>query len=58
MFPGNFQAGESGAVLKKLDSREKQCYLRLQADRLKMFVPEYRGDTEKNEESILCFGQY
>ncbi|XP_046545206.1 inositol-trisphosphate 3-kinase B-like [Haliotis rubra] len=44
---GNFQAGEAGAVLKKLDSREKQCYLKLMSDSLKPFVPEYRGDTEK-----------
>ncbi|XP_071078932.1 uncharacterized protein [Haliotis cracherodii] len=44
---GNFQAGDAGAVLKKLDSRERQCYLKLMSDSLKPFVPEYRGDTEK-----------
>ncbi|XP_041351030.1 inositol-trisphosphate 3-kinase B-like isoform X3 [Gigantopelta aegis] len=50
---GNFQAGESGSVLKKLDKKEKQCYVKLMLDKLRPFVPEYKGDVEKNGEKYL-----
>lgn len=50
---GNFQAGEAGSVLKKLDSREHQSLQRLMHDRLQPFVPEFRGVVEKNGERIL-----
>ena len=52
-FSGNFHAGEAGSVLKKLDPREQKCFQRLMSDPLKEFVPEYRGDVEKNGDSIL-----
>ncbi|KAK3793200.1 hypothetical protein RRG08_012876 [Elysia crispata] len=50
---GNFQAGEAGSVLKKLDALEQECYQSLMTDSLKKFVPEYKGNVEKNGESIL-----
>ncbi|BFZ07771.1 hypothetical protein BsWGS_10810 [Bradybaena similaris] len=50
---GNFHAGEAGSVLKKLDSREQACFQKLMADTLKDFVPEYRGDVEKNGETYI-----
>ena len=53
VIAGNFQAGESGSVLKKLDKKEKQCYIKLMHDNLRPLVPEYKGDVEKNGESIL-----
>ncbi|PVD32362.1 hypothetical protein C0Q70_07796 [Pomacea canaliculata] len=45
---GNFQAGEAGSVLKKLDNREYTCFQQLMNDRLQPFVPEFRGVVEKN----------
>nr|KAG5699766.1 hypothetical protein BaRGS_014182 [Batillaria attramentaria] len=50
---GNFQAGDAGSVLKKLDSREHQCFQRLMHDRLQPFVPEYRGVVEKSGERYV-----
>ena len=50
---GNFQAGEPGAVLKKYDSREQKAFDKLMKDVLRSYVPEYRGDVVKNNESIL-----
>lgn len=52
-FSGNFQAGEPGAVLKKYDSREQKAFDKLMKDVLRSYVPEYRGDVLKNNESIL-----
>lgn len=43
-------------MLKKLDSREQTCFIKLMSDPLKHCVPEYRGDVEKNGECILCHG--
>ncbi|KAK3793199.1 hypothetical protein RRG08_012875 [Elysia crispata] len=50
---GNFHAGEAGSVLKKLDAREQKCFQRLMTDSLKDFVPEYRGNVEKNGETYI-----
>ncbi|KAK0054916.1 inositol-trisphosphate 3-kinase B, partial [Biomphalaria pfeifferi] len=50
---GNFHAGEAGSVLKKLDSREQTCFIKLMSDPLKHCVPEYRGDVEKNGELFI-----
>lgn len=52
-FSGNFQAGEPGAVLKKYDSREQKAFVKLMKDVLRSYVPEYRGDVLKNNDSIL-----
>ncbi|XP_076442420.1 uncharacterized protein LOC143281220 [Babylonia areolata] len=50
---GNFQAGEAGSVLKKLDNREHQSFQRLMHDRLQPYVPEFRGVVEKNGERYV-----
>ncbi|KAK3793201.1 hypothetical protein RRG08_012877 [Elysia crispata] len=50
---GNFQAGEAGSVLKKLDALEQECYQSLMTDSLKKFVPEYKGNVEKNGEKYI-----
>ncbi|XP_070179480.1 uncharacterized protein [Littorina saxatilis] len=50
---GNFQAGDAGSVLKKLDSREHLCFQRLMDDRLQPFVPEFRGVVEKGGERYI-----
>ena len=52
-FPGNFKAGESGTILKKLCPKEKKCLSILMQDILRPYVPEYMGDVERDNESIL-----
>ena len=59
---GNFQAGQAGNILKKLCPKERKCLVKLMQDILRPYVPEYKGDVEKNNESILyiymtCFGR-
>ena len=50
---GNFRAGESGSILKKLCPKEHKCLQTLMTDILRPYVPEYKGDIEKDGESIL-----
>ncbi|XP_012940850.1 inositol-trisphosphate 3-kinase B [Aplysia californica] len=50
---GNFHAGDAGSVLKRLDPREQACFKKLMSDSLKDFVPEYRGDVDKNGETFI-----
>uniref|UniRef100_A0A0B7ACH0 Kinase n=1 Tax=Arion vulgaris TaxID=1028688 RepID=A0A0B7ACH0_9EUPU len=50
---GNFHAGEAGSVLKKLDTREQASFQKLMTDILKDYVPEYRGNVEKNGENYI-----
>ncbi|XP_050404809.1 inositol-trisphosphate 3-kinase B isoform X2 [Patella vulgata] len=50
---GNFQAGEAGSVLKKLDVREQKCFKEVMDDILRPYVPEYRGDVERSGEMYL-----
>lgn len=50
---GNFQAGDSGSILKKLCPKEHKCLNKLMVDILRPYVPEYKGDVEKDGESIL-----
>ena len=50
---GNFQAGESGTILKKLCPKEYKCLTKLMTDVLRPYIPEYRGDIAKDDESIL-----
>lgn len=57
-FSGNFKAGDSGTILKKLCPKEKKCLTILMQDILRPYVPEYMGDVEKDSESILCFTMY
>ncbi|KAL8594397.1 hypothetical protein ACOMHN_032984 [Nucella lapillus] len=53
LYPCNFQAGEAGSVLKKMDSREHQSFQRLVHDRLQPYVPEFRGVVEKSGERYI-----
>lgn len=50
---GNFLAGEGGAILKKLNQKEHKSLPLLMTDILRPYVPEYRGDVERDGESIL-----
>ncbi|ESP02857.1 hypothetical protein LOTGIDRAFT_212354 [Lottia gigantea] len=50
---GNFQAGDAGSVLKKLDKREQNCFKKVMEDILRPYVPEYRGDVEHMGEMYL-----
>ncbi|KAJ8308693.1 hypothetical protein KUTeg_013567 [Tegillarca granosa] len=50
---GNFQAGEPGAVLKKLDSREQNALDKLMKDILRPYVPQYKGQVEKDAEQYV-----
>lgn len=52
-FTGNFRAGESGTILKKLCPKELKCLQRLMTDILRPYVPEYKGDVENDGDSIL-----
>lgn len=42
-------------MLKKYDSREQKAFVKLMKDVLRSYVPEYRGDVLKNNDSILLF---
>ncbi|XP_064603677.1 inositol-trisphosphate 3-kinase A-like isoform X2 [Liolophura sinensis] len=50
---GNFLAGEDGAILKKLNQKEHKSLPLLMADILRPYVPEYRGDLEKDGETYV-----
>ena len=50
---GNFKAGEGGTILKKHCNREAKCLKKLMGDLLRSYVPEYKGDVERDGESIL-----
>ncbi|KAL8607404.1 hypothetical protein ACOMHN_024429 [Nucella lapillus] len=50
---GNFQAGEAGCVLKKLDQRELQSLQKLMTDCLQPFVPQFRGMEERGGTQYL-----
>ena len=52
-FSGNFQAAENGTILKKLCPKEMKCLQKLMEDVLRPYVPEFRGDVVKDNESIL-----
>ena len=51
--PGNFQAGDSGAILKKLCPKEHRCLEQLMNDVLRPYVPKYIGNLERDGNSIL-----
>ncbi|XP_045174206.2 inositol-trisphosphate 3-kinase A-like isoform X4 [Mercenaria mercenaria] len=57
---GNFQAGDPGAILKKFDKKEHRSFNILMKDVLRSFVPEYRGEVEKDgecyvqQQDLLC----
>ena len=53
VLSGNFQAGEAGAILKKYDKREHQSFNKLMTDVLRPYVPEYRGEVQKNDDCYL-----
>lgn len=54
LMTGNFQAGDAaGTILKKLSPREHKCLQRLMTDILRPYVPEYKGEVEREGESIL-----
>lgn len=50
---GNFQAGAPGAILKKFDKKEHRSYNILMKDVLGPYVPEYRGEVEKDGECYI-----
>ncbi|KAK3593427.1 hypothetical protein CHS0354_020186 [Potamilus streckersoni] len=50
---GNFQAGEQGSVLKKYDKGEQVAISKLMKDSLRPYVPEYKGEIEKNGERYI-----
>lgn len=50
---GNFKAGDSGTILKKLCPKEKKCLSILMQDILRPYVPEYMGDVEKDNEKYI-----
>lgn len=57
---GNFQAGDPGAILKKFDKKEHRSFNILMKDVLGPYVPEYRGEVEKDgecyvqQQDLLC----
>ena len=50
---GNFKAGEQGTILKIANEIEKECLIKLMKDVLRPYVPEFKREVVKNEESIL-----
>lgn len=56
--PGNFQAGDPGAVLKKYDPREQKAFVSITKDILRSYAPEYRGIVAKSSERILFTLKY
>ncbi|KAL5007951.1 hypothetical protein ScPMuIL_013532 [Solemya velum] len=50
---GNFHAGEPGAILKKRDSKEQKAYTKLANDVLKTYIPQFRGNVEKDGEEYI-----
>ena len=50
---GNFRAGEQGTILKKLCPKELKCLQALMTDILRPYVPEFRGDVEKDSERYI-----
>lgn len=50
---GNFCAGTSGTILKKLCPKEQTCLKILMNDVLCPFAPEYRGEQEKEGEKYV-----
>ena len=53
VFSGNFQAADNGTILKKLCPKELRCLKTLMTDVLRPYIPEYRGDVIRDDESIL-----
>ncbi|XP_066282353.1 inositol-trisphosphate 3-kinase A-like isoform X2 [Branchiostoma lanceolatum] len=50
---GNFKAGEGGTILKKHCNREAKCLKKLMGDLLRSYVPEYKGDVEREGEKFM-----
>ncbi|XP_078672166.1 inositol-trisphosphate 3-kinase A-like isoform X2 [Branchiostoma floridae x Branchiostoma belcheri] len=50
---GNFKAGEGGTILKKHCNREAKCLKKLMGDLLRSYVPEYKGDVERDGEKFM-----
>ncbi|XP_002734568.2 uncharacterized protein LOC100374225 [Saccoglossus kowalevskii] len=50
---GNFKAGDFGTVLKKHCPREQRCLLSLMTDILRPYIPEYKGEVDKNGEKYI-----
>ncbi|KAL4237721.1 hypothetical protein ACF0H5_002435 [Mactra antiquata] len=50
---GNFQAGGPGAILKKFDKKEHRSFNKLMNDVLRPYVPEYRGESEKDGDCYI-----
>ena len=45
--------GENGTIMKKSDSKERRALRALMDDPLKDFVPEFKGEVERDGNSIL-----
>ena len=53
LYLGNFKAGEQGTILKKTNDIEKECLIKLMKDVLRPYVPEFKREVFKNDESIF-----
>lgn len=53
MFTDSFAVGEQGTILKKLQMNERGVLERLMGDRLKSFVPQYKGIVKVDDTCIL-----
>lgn len=52
---GNFMpGGENGTIMKKCEPRECRALRALMDDPLKDFVPEFKGEVDRDGESILA----
>ena len=51
---GNFRpGGENGTILKKSDINERNALKALMCDELRLCVPEFKREVEKDGDSIL-----
>ncbi|XP_077996117.1 uncharacterized protein LOC144449455 [Glandiceps talaboti] len=50
---GNFKAGDCGTILKKFCPKEQRCLKALMLDVLRPYIPEYKGEVEKNGEKYV-----
>ncbi|XP_070578430.1 serine-rich adhesin for platelets-like [Ptychodera flava] len=50
---GNFKAGDCGTILKKFCPKERKCLGALMKDILRPYIPEYKGEVEKNGEKYV-----
>ncbi|XP_071486903.1 uncharacterized protein [Diadema antillarum] len=50
---GNFKAGEYGTILKKYCQKEQTALSTLMSDVLRPYIPEYKGEVERNSEKYV-----